>query len=143
MRKLRRPRTIDVFLVKNEKWMEMPLPAALEAYINRVTTYPHVAGPGRPQTNFDELSARGKRKRTEEVRQNIPSKELVSAARSAIFSEGSRMGAQMMDNILASPSRPKKMKKALEAKPIIPYEPDEALAYMLDTKQTQDQYMKT
>ena len=48
-----------------------------------------------------------------------------------------------MGEVLASPDRPKKLKKAMETKAISPYNPDEALAYILDTKQSKSQYMKT
>ena len=48
-----------------------------------------------------------------------------------------------MGDVLASPDQPKKLKKAMQAKAITPYHPDEALAYILDTKKSKSQYMKT
>ena len=136
---LHRPRSIEKFCQNHTKFLEKPF---MEVYMDRFTKAAK-ENVGRPQIPFEDLSDRGKRKRTAPIREGNSPEEIISAARSTLFTEGSRISAELMDNMLSSPGRPKKMKNALEAKSCIPYTADEALAYIIDTKLSKNQYMKT
>ena len=73
----------------------------------------------------------------------VPTDELTFAAKSSVYAGGSRLAAEIIGDALSSPSKPKKIKKALNMEPPIPYTADEALAWMLDSKVNRDSYQLT
>ena len=64
----------------------------LVGYISKVTSEALPRGP--KQVPFGDLSDRGKRKRTEELRSAVATDEMVYSARSGIFAEGSRLASK-------------------------------------------------
>ena len=101
---LHRPRSIEKFCQNHTKFLEKPF---MEVYMDRFTKAAK-ENVGRPQIPFEDLSDRGKRKRTAPIREGNSPEEIISAARSTLFTEGSRISAELMDNMLSSPGRPKK-----------------------------------
>ena len=138
-RALHRPRNIDNFMKIHSSFMKTPL---LVSYVNSQMT-PTKASVGRPKLPFKDLSDRQKRKRTALILEENESQAIICAAKTSMHKEGSRTSADIMGELCSSPGRPKKIKKLLEATPITPYTDDEALAYILDTRQTKNQYMMT
>ena len=136
---LHQPRNIDNFKKIHSSFMETHL---IESYVNTITE-PTKAAVGRPKLPFQDLLESQKRRRTALLLEGNEPEASIHAAKTTMYKQGSRTSADIMGELCASPGRPKKIKKALEAKPITPYTADEALAYILDTKQTKDHYIKT
>ena len=146
---LHRPRSLEEFKRKHPGMLETNF---LEDYAKNVSNSAGATGdkadlgtPGRPKLKlpFNELSDRTKRRRTATLRETVPTDELTFAAKTSIYNGGKRLAAEMIEHTLSSPSKPKKMKEALKAEPVVPYSDDEALAWMLDTKVNRDNYQLT
>lgn len=119
-------------------WLNGPF---LEDYETRMDS--NHAGPGRPQTPFNELGDRAKRQKTQEMRKSFSPEEIKHAAKTTMYTEGERTSAALMDDMLSSPSKPLKIKKQLNIPAPKPYTEDEALAFLLDMKMTVPHYQQT
>jgi len=94
---------------------------------------------GRPPKDFEQLSDRSKRLRTEELRSSVSPTELYHAASSSLFAEGKRAaGSLVAEATRYSPKRPVKLRRiirqAQNTKTPIRYTPEEALASLIVEK---------
>lgn len=69
---------------------------------------------GRPQKAFQELSDRAKRRKTKELREQVPVEELTYAASVSQHTSGNASASKMIKVITASPTRAKKYKKLIK-----------------------------
>lgn len=67
---------------------------------------------GRPSKSFSESSERSKRRKTEELRQSVNREVLVHATKMSLQSSGRRDASQILTELVKSPKRATKYKKA-------------------------------
>lgn len=129
------------FLVKNKDWLNNELD-----WSEKVKNPPESkASRGRPLKNFNDLSERGKRLRTEELRATASSEELISAAIASLNIDGKRAAADLVAQATQfSPERPIKLrqviKKSQEQQEPVPYTPDEALDLCINCRLSKRTY---
>lgn len=139
------------FLNKNKNWLNnelewcesLPLSTENVAVSASASTS---GSTGRPMKNFNDLSDRAKRKRTENLRAAVGTDELVSAAISSLHVNGQRAAADVVAEATQfSPMRPVKMKQQLKEKKGkkegTPYTPEEALAMYIDNRLSKKTYL--
>lgn len=94
------------FLSKNKKWLDASL--TMRFWPTMSTTKQ-----GRPKKSFQELTDRSKRRKTKELREQVPVEELAFAARVSQRHSRNIEVSNIIKDITASPTRAKKFKKAL------------------------------
>lgn len=123
----------DVFRKSNEKWLQGTFELPAVPTQNRT---------GRPCKMFDESSERSKRRKTEDVRSVLEGEVIVHAAQIELRKTGKRDASEVLKNIMSSPTKATKYKKALnesktEADRLTPFQ---ALAMFVDADLTRRQY---
>ena len=99
--------------------------------------------PGRPPSDFSNLCPRSQRRRTETVRKELTSFELLHAAASSLGSQYKRSHAKIIQAVSNnSPNTVKRLKTALTPEKVKPSRstPEDSLALMMDNKMTVEQY---
>lgn len=126
----------EVFRKKNDSWLQgtFELPVVTETRRG-----------GRPCKLFEESSERFKRRKTEEVRSNVDVEVIVHAAQTELRKSGKRDASDVLKNMLSSPTKATKYKKALyESKnmeaDIDSLTPFQALSMFVDADLTRRQY---
>ncbi|XP_046144123.1 uncharacterized protein LOC114881752 [Osmia bicornis bicornis] len=91
----------DLFLNQNQNWLlgTADLPRAKNK-------------DGRPKKSFTDLSERGKRKRTEQMRRTVDTEELRFAMGSKLRESGQLEASKLVHEIAASPTRANKFRRA-------------------------------
>lgn len=107
-----------------------------------------VSKSGRPQKIFSECTARTKRRRTEDLRASTSFEELVVATKTSLYHEGLKSAAELLGQYTENSKSEsievaRIIKTSKPAKLIVPYTPEEALAFILNTGMTKDAYMQT
>lgn len=96
---------------------------------------------GRPNKEFGECSERSKRRKTMEIRKNVPVDELTFAAEVSNRAAGNRDAAKIMQEIQQSPTRASKLRKAAKRTAVTKkHSPEEALKIFADANLTTTQY---
>lgn len=116
--------TDERFLKSNENWLK----TALE-----LPSWSHK--PGRPVKEFHELSERSKRRRTEELRAQIPVEELTFAACVSQGTSGNSGTSKIIKEITSTPTRAKKFRNIISTKKdhvVRKYTPQEALSLFVE-----------
>ena len=125
------------FLCKNEKWLTSSI--QLQKFSAEVT---HKQG--RPTKPFENLSDRSKRRKTSEIRSQIPPEELVFAAGVSQRTAGNTDASVMIKEITASPNRASKIRSSynLSQKQISvkKHTPQEALSIFVEGDFTRRQW---
>lgn len=102
---------------------------------------------GRPEKNFEECTERTKRRKIQDITNDVSPDKLLFATKSSLHKQGKRAAADLLSQATEhSPSRPVEIRRAFKqcAKAtIIPYTPTEALAFILNTGMTKDMYIYT
>lgn len=124
--------TDERFLKSNENWLK----TALE-----LPSWSHK--PGRPVKEFHELSERSKRRRTEELRAQIPVEELTFAACVSQCTSGNLDTSKIIKEITSTPTRAKKFRNIISTKKdhvVRKYTPQEALSLFVEGNFTRSQW---
>lgn len=96
---------------------------------------------GRPKKLFTETSIRSKQRQSAVIGKICTTPEITFIAKSKLYKSGRRTLANLLEEGASTPKRALKMKKALKTKKVIPFSPQEALAFILDNKLTKQQYI--
>lgn len=126
----------DVFRKYNDSWLQGTFQLPVVTSETRR---------GRPCKVFDESSERSKRRKTEEIRSNVDGEVIVCAAQTELRKTGKRDASDVLRNMLCSPTRATKYKKALDGSSnaktdIDSLTPFQALAMFVDADLTRRQY---
>ncbi|GLV33219.1 hypothetical protein CBL_08387 [Carabus blaptoides fortunei] len=128
----------DSFFKKNESWLNSTVNFPIDAKcatVNKST--------GRPAANFEALSDRSKRRRTEEIRTKFSPAELSFTTQMSLRTSGHSDAAKILKDVtLSSPYKATKYKEGLRLSSSLPafYDANEALTLLLDLKLTKDSY---
>lgn len=102
---------------------------------------------GRTQKDFSNCSDKTKKRRIQEITDNVSSEQLIFAVKSSFMEQGKRAAADLLEKSILSPNRAVKMRRSLQTietfKTVVPYTPEEALAFILNTGMTKDMYIRT
>lgn len=122
-----------IFLNKNADWLKTTIELPTWCY-----------KPGRPQKQFQELSERSKRRRTKDLRDQVPVDELTFAARVSHGTSGNTDTSKVLKEITASPNRATKVRSIISSakkdKATMKYTPQEALALFVEGDFTRRQW---
>lgn len=125
--------TQSLFLTKHHDWLQqtIELPCALLA-----------KSPGRPSKEFGECSERSKRRKTMDIRQNVPLDQLTFAAEMSNRAAGNNDAAKLIHDIQKSPTRASKYRKIVFKQRTSTYKhsPEEALRIFVEANLTRAQY---
>lgn len=123
----------DRFLNKNADWLKATI--ELPMWSNK---------PGRPHKEFRELSERSKRRRTKDLRDQVPVDELMFAARVSQGTSGNTDTSKVLKEITATPTRATKFRKIISSAKkdhmTKKYTPREALALFVEGDFTRRQW---
>ena len=135
---------------KYSEWLTKPLlNTELE---NKIRNNPNLvksvqnikAQKGRPKAQYDDLSERGKRHRTQDMRQSFTTTELLAASTSSLRSESECGRAKVINSVSsASPGTVNTLKMVCDKKisnEIRQYSTEQALAIIVDCKLSVDVY---
>ncbi|CAH1115672.1 unnamed protein product [Psylliodes chrysocephalus] len=114
------------FFTKNEEWLNSSV--SIHTWTSRVKA-------GRPSKEFRELSDRSKRRKTEELREQVPVDELTYAASVSQRTSGNAAASKIIKDVIALPTTAKKFRKAIDAqqsKTAKKYTPKEALSLFVE-----------
>lgn len=121
------------FLKNNEEWLNVTL---------ELPSFTHKAG--RPVKQFSELTDRSKRRRTKELRAEVPVDELTYAASVSQGTSGKSDVSKIIKEITTTPTRAKKFRRVVlsaKTKHIVrKYTPQGALAIFVNGDFTRKQY---
>lgn len=121
------------FVENNMEWLNVSL---------ELPTWTRKAG--RPAKEFGELCDRSKRRRTKDLRHQVPVAELTYAASVSQFTSGNVDASKIMKDITSTPTRAKKFRKAISSAKKVPiarkYTPQEALALFVEGNFTRGQW---
>ncbi|GLV45144.1 hypothetical protein CBL_05246 [Carabus blaptoides fortunei] len=99
---------------------------------------------GRPSKEFVQSSDRSKRRKTLELRRNVPLDELTYAALMSHRAAGNKDTAKVITDIIKSPTRATKFRKAVASGSQCPttkkHLPEEALAIFVEANMTMSKY---
>lgn len=123
------------FLQKNETWLDN------EIKVHNWSTL-SISKQGRPDKPFQELSDRSKRRKTQELRHQVSVQELTYAASVSQRQSGNIDASKIIKEVTATPTRAKKIRKALRVQnvPVKKHSPSEALALFVECDLTKRQY---
>lgn len=124
--------TDERFLKINEEWLKIS---------QELPSWSHK--PGRPVKQFHELSERSKRRRTKELRAQVPVEELTFAARVSHGTSGNKDTSKIIKEITSTPTRAKKFRKIVFSKKepvVIKYTAQEALSLFVEGNFTRRQW---
>lgn len=97
-------RTEDKFLTMNRDWLQGTISM----------TRKKISSVGRPSKDFEDLSERSKRRKTEPFRKEMTAPELLYASQMVLRQSGNIGGALVVKDIITSPKRGDKYRKALQ-----------------------------
>lgn len=125
--------TDDRFIKNNSKWLQ----ATVE-----LPVWSRRGGP--PTKDFGELTDRSKRRRTKELRAQVPVNELTYAAGVSQGTSGNKAASKLIKEITSSPTRARKVRKILASTKkevtVKKYTPQEALALYVNGDFTRAQW---
>jgi hypothetical protein len=124
-------RTDKIFQDKNKNWLS----ALIEL--------PSTTRGGCPKKDFEQLSDRSKRRKTEHLRKNFPAEELLYATQMSQRAAGNADVSAVMKNISESPTRAARYRKAFEASQTVRIKkltPSQALAIFIEANLSRRQY---
>lgn len=123
----------ETFLKYNDSWLQGTIEIPVESSQNQ---------PGRPQKSFGESSDRSKRRKTEKMRSCYEKDLIIHAAGVELEKSGKRDASFILKDILSSPKRASKFKKAYNRKKSThsPLTPMKALQMFIDADLTKGQY---
>lgn len=125
-----------IFLKNNALWLEGTFEIPIRT--------PNHPGPGRPRKSFEESSERSKRRRTQDLRSNVEDGSMIlHAAQVQLSTMGKRDASSILKNIVSSPTRATRYKKAIDAPKCANHSrlsPMEALQMFVDADLSQRQY---
>ncbi|XP_021703892.1 uncharacterized protein LOC110677210 [Aedes aegypti] len=101
------------------------------------------SGAGRPNIEFSESSERSKRRKTQELRENVPLEELTYATQMSLRASGNTAAAEIVKDISKIPSQAGVFQKALkeiETPSAKKHSPSEALALFIEADLTKKQW---
>ncbi|KAJ8937088.1 hypothetical protein NQ314_012031 [Rhamnusium bicolor] len=121
-----------LFVKRNEQWLNNTISLPVMTVVRS----------GRPPKPFQESSECSKRRKTKELRENVPVSELTFATQMSLRASGSADASKILKDITNSPTRAKKYRKA--ANQPIPktrqLTPQEALSMFIEADLTRSQY---
>lgn len=127
-------RTEKAFLEKNRNWLQGTVKITQKCMSN--------IG-GRPESAFEDLSDCSKRRKTTLLRKENEAEALLFAGQMALRKSGNVSGAQVLKDIMSSPSRGNKYKKAFRKRDTVESEkltPTQALSMFVEASLTRRQY---
>lgn len=124
------------FVKTNEQWLTalVELPNWNKNFTNKT---------GRPPKIFKHLSDRSKRRKTKELREQVPVEELTYAAGVSQRMSGNNDASKIIKDILSSPTRATKIRKVMTTTKetiLKKHTPEEALAIFVEGEFTRRQY---
>lgn len=129
------------FYEKYEKWLNVHVCFPVPAPSQKAPALTRTVRRGRPSVEFETLSERSKRRKTEEVRATLTTNELAYAAQMSLRTSGQLDAAKVVkDATLTTPTRASRYRKFLETKPEVTLSADAALSYLVDRKMSKNDY---
>lgn len=125
------------FLKTNEQWLTTSI---------ELRNWPEdsTKKTGRPQKSFEDLCDRSKRRKTKELREQVPVEELTYAAGVSQRTSGNTDASKIIKDIVASPTRATKIRKVIKTATkqavIKKHTPEEALAIFVEGDFTRRQW---
>ncbi|CAG9558530.1 unnamed protein product [Danaus chrysippus] len=116
----------DRFMKKNERWLSNSIP---------VHTWKQNTKPGRPSKDFQELTDRSKRRKTKQLREEVPVEVLTFAASVSQNVSGNAAASKLIKDATSSPTRAKRYRKVInttQEPKIKKYTSDEALRIFIE-----------
>jgi hypothetical protein len=126
-------RTQERFLQRNEDWLKETI---------KIPSFSSLV-PGRPNKDFDDLSDRSKRRKTEELRKKTSAEELTFAASMSHRAARNPDAATMFQKITETPTRATKFKNIIRSSKDIQvkkHSQTEALSIFVEANLTRNQY---
>lgn len=123
----------DRFLKNNEKWLAGTI---------KLTMWSKQK-PGRPSKDFEECSDRSKRRKTKEIREQVPESQLMYATQMNLRAAGKSDASAVLKELTKSPTRASKVRKAIASskeKEIQQLTPMEALSIFVEADLSRRQY---
>lgn len=96
----------STFVQRHDSWLKGSI--AIHTWISSNKT-------GRPAKEFNELSDRSKRRRTEGIRKDVSTEELTYAASVSQRASGNVTASKMINEMTSTPTRAKKFKKIIDS----------------------------
>lgn len=127
----------DRFLKKNERWLNNSIP------VHIVHIWKQNTKPGRPSKDFQELTDRSKRRKTKQLREEVPVEVLTFAASVSQNLSGNAAASKLIKDATSSPTRAKRYRKVINTThepKIKKYTPDEALRIFIEGGFTRKQW---
>lgn len=124
------------FLTKNKKWLDTSI--IMHSWSTMSTSKQ-----GRPNKLFQDLTDRSKRRKTKDLREQVPVEELTYAARVSQRKSGNLEASKIIKDVTATPTRASKFKKALvgaQKMSIKKHSALEALSLFIECDLTKRQY---
>lgn len=135
---------IERFTKCNSEWLKNDLILPAVKPVSNVSNLQGVKG--RPSKSFEEGSVRTKRRRVQPIVAKTSPEVLCAAAQASLTKSGKRTAAQMVNLALTTSSRRYKRIKKIHDSPktsgIIPYSPEEALAFIIDSDMGKEDYIQ-
>jgi hypothetical protein len=132
----------DRFMKNNEDWLNTMF--KIPKFIQDQQTVGTKPVPGRPKKDFEETSLRSKQRSVQTLVKHLSPGQLTFAAESSLVKSGKRKAAKVIK--LALESSPRSLKRMHVSKSAThcytSYTPVEALALIVDTSMTKDDYIK-
>lgn len=122
------------FMKKNERWLNVLIP---------VHKWTSKTKPGRPNKDFQELTDRSKRRKTKELRDEVPVEVLTFAASVSQHISGNAAASKLIKDATSTPTRAKRYRKVINAtqEPKTKmYTPEEALHIFVEGGFTRKQW---
>lgn len=138
-------KNIKSFLKRNNDWLNAEIcQTVIQSSLATATTTPTSDKRKRGIKNFESLSTRSKRRRTEELVSKHNPDELLFASQSSLTKTGKRNVAHAIKKAVNLTPRKLRVfrRDKLNQTKIKKYTPNEALALITDTKLTKSQYIK-
>lgn len=130
----------NYFFKKNEAWLNVPVCFPVPG-VNATTE--HRKTKGRPPAEFDQMSDRSKRRRTEDIRANYTYQELSYAAQMSLRASGNLDASKIVKEVsLSSPSKGKDYMKRAVSSLSEKLDGNEALALIYDTGMSKGGYQQ-
>lgn len=127
--------TENRFLEKHNEWLQQTIDLPCSPLLSTASSK------GRPSKEFSECSERSKRRKTMDIRKNVPFDQLTYAAEMSNRAVGNKDAAKLLHDIQKSPSRASKVRKAVDQQTTTKkHSPEEALRIFIEANLTKAQY---
>lgn len=127
-------RTQEKFLSRFEEWLNFPV-----IFIDEAPKEPSTAG--RVSSEWEDLSDRSKRRRTENVRSEFSAKELAYATQMSFRASGQLDASKLVKDVAeGSPSKSTRYLESMKSSKPDVLSPDEALSLLVECKLSKSQY---